>query len=291
MTTRPNILLITSDQQRADCFGFENRHIKTPHIDLLATQGTRFATCVTPNLVCQPSRASILTGLLPLSHGVWDNGVDLNPQVGEAGFAGTLAAHGYHTAFIGKAHFSTKSTFSRLARLRPLQRATMGPWRGPYASSTSNWRCRAFHRTRPLNTPVGHYERWLLSRLPDDRVHALGPIACPDVGQLGPGNGPRGLAFQFLIAELRVIAYDCATLVSFVYGRQVIPSTARSPGAACTIQRIWCSRSIVSEILSAAPGGTRLCWKARPSSLIPPCSSSGLRDHVCPRRRISNWPT
>ena len=38
MTTRPNILLITSDQQRADCFGFENRHIKTPHIDLLATR-------------------------------------------------------------------------------------------------------------------------------------------------------------------------------------------------------------------------------------------------------------
>ena len=67
MTSRPNILLITSDQQRADCFGFENRHIKTPHIDALATQGTRFAACVTPNLVCQPSRASILTGLLPLS--------------------------------------------------------------------------------------------------------------------------------------------------------------------------------------------------------------------------------
>ena len=107
MISRPNILLITSDQQRADCFGFENRHLKTPHIDALATQGTRFAACVTPNLVCQPSRASILTGLLPFSHGVWDNGVDLNPQVGKAGFAGTLAAHGYDTAFIGKAHHHT----------------------------------------------------------------------------------------------------------------------------------------------------------------------------------------
>ena len=85
MTSRPNILLITSDQQRADCFGFENRHIKTPHVDALATQGTRFAACVTPNLVCQPSARLDLTGLLPLSHGVWDNGVDLNPQV-ESGF-------------------------------------------------------------------------------------------------------------------------------------------------------------------------------------------------------------
>ena len=167
MTSRPNILLITSDQQRADCFGFENRHIKTPHIDALATQGTRFAACVTPNLVCQPSRASILTGLLPLSHGVWDNGVDLNPQVGEAGFAGTLAAHGYDTAFIGKAHFSTKSTFQSTGTPEcRYSGAKYGPdWRGPYMGFQ-----RAeltvlghLHRTRPLERPpVGRYERWLL---------------------------------------------------------------------------------------------------------------------------------
>ncbi len=31
MATRPNILLITSDQQRGDCFGFEGSRIKTPH--------------------------------------------------------------------------------------------------------------------------------------------------------------------------------------------------------------------------------------------------------------------
>jgi arylsulfatase A-like enzyme len=56
MTRQPNILLITSDQQRADCNGFENPDIRTPHIDSLAREGTRFATCITPNLVCQPNR-------------------------------------------------------------------------------------------------------------------------------------------------------------------------------------------------------------------------------------------
>ena len=100
---RPNILLTTSDQQRADCNGFENKNIKTPHIDRIAREGTRFASCITPNLVCQPSRSSILTGMLPLTHGVWDNGVDLNPAVGEQGFAGTLSKAGYQTGFIGKA--------------------------------------------------------------------------------------------------------------------------------------------------------------------------------------------
>ena len=112
MTRQPNILLITSDQQRADCNGFENANIRTPHIDRLAREGTRFSACITPNLVCQPSRASILTGQLPLTHGAWDNGVDLDPKVGERGFAGTLHRAGYDTAFLGKAHFATKSTFA-----------------------------------------------------------------------------------------------------------------------------------------------------------------------------------
>ncbi len=91
MGKRPNILLITSDQQRGDCLGCEGRGVKTPHIDLLAEQGTRFSACITPNNVCQPTRASILTGLLPRTHGVADNGLDLPPATGEQGFAGQLS--------------------------------------------------------------------------------------------------------------------------------------------------------------------------------------------------------
>ena len=109
---RPNFLLITSDQQRGDCFGFEGRAVKTPHLDQLAREGTRFSNCVTPSVFCQPARASMLTGLLPYTHGVADNGINLDPAIGEAGFAGTLAQSGYDTGFFGKAHFSTKTTFA-----------------------------------------------------------------------------------------------------------------------------------------------------------------------------------
>src|ERR1043166_3995704 len=134
MTAPPNILLITSDQQRADCFGFENRHIKTPHLDRLAREGARFSACITPNLVCQPSRASILTGLLPLTHGVWDNGVDLDPAIGANGFAGTLARAGYSTSFVGKAHFSTRSTFQPTGSPECNKSTATRPpaWDGPY---------------------------------------------------------------------------------------------------------------------------------------------------------------
>ncbi len=39
--SRANILLISADRQRTDCFGFEGRRIKTPHLDRLAADGTR----------------------------------------------------------------------------------------------------------------------------------------------------------------------------------------------------------------------------------------------------------
>ena len=108
---QPNVLLITSDQQRGDCYGFEGRRVKTPHLDQLARDGTRFSACITPNVVCQPSRASILTGLLPRTHGVCDNGIDLDPASAKLSFAGRCTRAGYATGFIGKAHFATMHTF------------------------------------------------------------------------------------------------------------------------------------------------------------------------------------
>jgi len=175
---RPNILLITSDQQRADCNGFENPRIRTPHIDRLARDGTRFSANITPNLVCQPSRASILTGLLPLTHGVWDNGVDLDPAVGAGGFAGTLARAGYQTAFLGKAHFATKSTFAPTGSPEcNKSQARYGPdWRGPYMGfqHVELTVLGHMHRTRPIERPpVGHYERWLIARGLDEEALKL----------------------------------------------------------------------------------------------------------------------
>ena len=60
--------------------------------------GALFRGCITPNLVCQPSRASILTGLLPRTHGVCDNGIDLPRHFADSSFAALLAKAGYDTA-------------------------------------------------------------------------------------------------------------------------------------------------------------------------------------------------
>lgn len=174
---RRNILFITSDQHRGDSFGFENPVVRTPHIDGLARDGVRFSAAITPNLVCQPARASILTGLLPLTHGVRDNGIDLPPATGEKGFAGTLEAAGYRTSLIGKAHFSTSHTFSPTGTPEcRASSANFGPdWHGPYMGfSHVELILEGHNYWDPLRPPQGHhYERWYYADGHGDEKNAL----------------------------------------------------------------------------------------------------------------------
>ncbi len=166
---RPNILLITSDQHRWDCFGFAGRKVKTPYLDRMAAAGTRFSNAITPNLVCQPARASILTGLLPLTHGVYDNHVSLHPAIGYTGWARTLSDAGYTSAFIGKAHFGEHpaATPYGAPESRSQSAAFPSDWRGPYMGFEhvelmilGHW-----HPLLPCEKPPrGHqFERWFWS--------------------------------------------------------------------------------------------------------------------------------
>ncbi len=62
--SRPNILLITLDQFRADCLGAAGHPlVRTPNLDRLAAEGVRFSHHFANCAPCGPSRASLLTGL------------------------------------------------------------------------------------------------------------------------------------------------------------------------------------------------------------------------------------
>ena len=186
MANRPNILFITSDQHRADCYGFRGRNVKTPHLDKMAASGTSFDNCITANPVCQPSRASILTGLLPFTHGVVDNGIDMQPATGEAGFSRQLANIGCRTGFIGKAHFSSKLTFE--ATKTPensIGSAEYGAdWYGPYMgfdyvelAVLGHW-LRSYkdgstpsQRERPPY--LQHFERWVFEEVAGEKGYDM----------------------------------------------------------------------------------------------------------------------
>ncbi len=103
MPKRPNILLITSDQQHFDTLGFANPKIKTPHLDRLAREGTNFTRAYTNNPVCTPTRGTLITGQYASQHGGWTIGVKVpedNTFIGDL-----LREEGYDTSLVGKAHF------------------------------------------------------------------------------------------------------------------------------------------------------------------------------------------
>lgn len=170
MAKRPNFLLITSDQQRGDCYGFAERNMKTPHLDRLAADGAWLKNCVTANLVCQPSRGSILTGMLPMTHGAIDNGFDLPLESADKGFAATLARAGYDTSFIGKPHLSSRRTLTPTGRAecQTSSKDFGEDWFGPYMGfeHAEIMVHGHFHKLRePLRPPAGqHFERWFFSR-------------------------------------------------------------------------------------------------------------------------------
>ncbi|MEP1519137.1 sulfatase-like hydrolase/transferase [Ascidiaceihabitans sp.] len=103
MTKRPNFLYFITDQQRADWLGcYGHPVLKTPNIDAIAAQGTRFDNFHTASPVCMPNRASLLTGRYPSLHGLRYNGCRLPLSANT--FVSQLAEAGYNTSAIGKSH-------------------------------------------------------------------------------------------------------------------------------------------------------------------------------------------
>jgi arylsulfatase A-like enzyme len=101
---QPNILIIMCDQLRSDYLGYAGNPLaQTPNIDALAARGTVFENAYVANPICQPNRASILTGQMPSSHGVRTNGITLDPR--NMTYGDELRAAGYKTFYTGKSHF------------------------------------------------------------------------------------------------------------------------------------------------------------------------------------------
>jgi len=120
MTQRPNLLLIMCDQLRADALGTDAGgagYVRTPAIDRIAREGTRFDRCYTNSPVCVPTRLSLATGLYPHNTGMWSNVALRNgkrlPGKGSQDhcldpdwptWMAAVRDAGYATALVGKTH-------------------------------------------------------------------------------------------------------------------------------------------------------------------------------------------
>lgn len=106
----PNILLITIDTLRPDrlgCYGY--REAETPNIDRLAADGALFTDASAQAPLTLPSHCSIMTGTLPLYHGIKDNvGFELAEE--HQTIAEVLRRNGYATAAVVGAFVLDKSS-------------------------------------------------------------------------------------------------------------------------------------------------------------------------------------
>lgn len=103
--TRPNVIVVFTDQQRWDTTGVGGNPLDlTPTFDRMARHGTHATQAITPQPVCAPARAALQTGQYPTTTGCFRNGVRLPED------RRTLAHHfadaGYATGYIGKWHLA-----------------------------------------------------------------------------------------------------------------------------------------------------------------------------------------
>lgn len=101
--TRPNIIFILTDDQRANTLGYAgNKIIQTPEMDKLAGQGCYFQNAFVSTPICNASRASILTGLYERTHGYTLLTKPLKEEYKQISYPNLLSQNGYYTGFFGK---------------------------------------------------------------------------------------------------------------------------------------------------------------------------------------------
>lgn len=193
MTSRPNFVLIITDQQRADHLGcYGNQVLQTPAIDSIAAEGVAFDRFYVANPACMPNRAALMTGRSSTANGVRCNGIPLSLSANT--FVDLMRVQGYRTASVGKIHLQTMTAWP------PVQQPDFAddqpPPQGHEDADVTNRRADAYMQeaksrweTDPdhdLTLPYygfehvdltgmhaddvhGHYTRWLAERHPDPK--------------------------------------------------------------------------------------------------------------------------
>ena len=100
---RPNLLILTPDQYRADYLGcYGHPTIGTSHVDRLASQGIRFDRCYCASPLCAPSRISFATSLHASEHGRRNYWSSIDYRV--PNLVRSVNQAGYYTGMFGKNH-------------------------------------------------------------------------------------------------------------------------------------------------------------------------------------------
>ncbi|MCY4228536.1 MAG: sulfatase-like hydrolase/transferase [Gammaproteobacteria bacterium] len=159
---KPNFVIICTDQQRSDSLGcYDNCFARTPNIDTIAMGGARLDRHSTPNQLCSPSRATLITGLYPRHHGLTVNGTGMALSENASTLPSALSENGYRTHGVGKQHLQPRNTpaeYNMLESHAFWSKPESRNWNGPYYGYQTIDLLLGISDTAHLS---GHYANWL----------------------------------------------------------------------------------------------------------------------------------
>ena len=229
---RPNILFIAVDDLRPSISCYGDTHAVTPHIDRLASQGVVFNQAHCQVAVCNPSRASLMTGLRPDTLGVWTLPIHFREAKPDAvTLPQWLRRFGYVAVSHGKIfHNPTPDPQSWSEPIRQVQGVQQGyppGWQKQIRETQSKLPARDWRKNN-LRGPA------TASPMIDDELLVDGArtsMTIEDLRRLGRGDKPFFLAMGFIRPHLAWIApkkywdlYDAETLPVIIDGK-VTPDT------------------------------------------------------------------
>ncbi|WP_153495335.1 sulfatase [Sinorhizobium meliloti] len=161
-----NLIFICTDQMRFDALSATgNKVVRTENIDRIASEGITLRRHHTPNQICSPSRASMATGLYPRHHGLWRNGVTLDPDL--PNLWTLLSQAGYETHAVGKLHYQPLLASSSLNMPESIafwDRPDAQRWSGPYYGFRE---VELVMGEANESVKAGHYAAWLKAHHPE----------------------------------------------------------------------------------------------------------------------------
>lgn len=179
MPTRPDIVVVLTDQQRPDSCGVYGQQLPvTPVLDRLASDGIAFDESFTVQPLCGPSRSVLQTGLMPTTTGCWRNGRSL-PRGGDT-LASRMSALGYWTGYVGKWHLASD---------------------GGYLPALGASATRFGTRPIPPERRGGYLDAWIAS-------DALEMTSGPTSGHLFDANGERVELHGYRVDAVTDVALD-----------------------------------------------------------------------------------
>ena len=165
-TPKPNVIIIFSDQHRADVMGYQGHpDVITPNLDAMAKGGVVFNRAYCQNAISAPSRMSMFTGLYPRTIGAMDNTYLETTAVNSAiSLQSVFQANGYATYAFGKRHLD--------------------------AAADKGWTVRKSHMAH--ESPENNYVKWIEEQGFADE---FGQDWAAEFGKYPEGNAKAGTKF------------------------------------------------------------------------------------------------